>query len=76
MNSKLLSFELTESNDEIEIHCNEEGLDTLLHCLELVKKYKTHDHLISDIWGGNELTSELQGSGNRLINKVTVRYWP
>ncbi|HKL85103.1 MAG TPA: Imm32 family immunity protein [Treponemataceae bacterium] len=77
MNSnKLLSFELRETNEELEIHCNQEGIDTLIRCLELVKKHKTHEHLITDAWGGDELTSELQGQGNKLVNKVTIRYWP
>lgn len=75
MNNKLLSFELRDSGEEIEIHCNEEGLDALIHYLEIVKHHKTHEHLFSDEWGGNELTSEVQGAGNKLVNKVTIRYW-
>ncbi len=75
----LLTFEFTPDCDEVEIHCDRKGLDTLLTILHKLADSKSplprHDHLMTPAWAGNELTEEKQGEQNTLLNKVTVRLW-
>lgn len=76
---KMLTFELTQDGDEIEIHCNQEGLSSFLTVLHRLADAQSglpkHDHLMTPSWAGDELTEEKQGEKNILINKVTVRLW-
>ncbi|TRD14440.1 Imm32 family immunity protein [Palleronia caenipelagi] len=73
--AELLTFELCENGDEVEIHLNDEGLSNLINYLVRLKKSRDHEHLMTEEWGGNELTSIKQGSGNTLLQKVTLRHW-
>ncbi len=73
--SRILTFELLEGKDQLELHCNEEGLVLLIECLTKVLRTGEHEHLMTSSWGGSELTEEAQGIGNQLINKVTVHLW-
>jgi len=77
---KILTFELTPDKDEVEIHCNKAGLESLLATLQKLIKASSdlpkHEHLMTPSWSGNELTEEKQGGGNSLLNKITIRYWP
>jgi hypothetical protein len=78
-NKKMLTFELTPDADELEIHCNQEGLELLLKVLNRLDAAKSplprHDHLMTPSWSGNELTEEIQGEKNVLLHKVTLRLW-
>lgn len=73
---ELLTFEICDDGDELEVHLNEAGLSNLLKYLGRLQKSYDHEHLMTDEWGGHELTSIKQGSKNRIINKVTLRFWP
>ncbi|NPU99714.1 MAG: immunity protein 32 [Candidatus Omnitrophica bacterium] len=76
MSNKLLTFELNNKDERLEIHLNQEGLNDLIAYLENLKsKYKDHLHLMTDTWGGNELTNEKQGKDNLLINHVKIYIW-
>lgn len=72
----LLTFELTPDGEELEIHCDSQGISRLLASLSRTAESRTHDHLMTPSWGGHELTEAKQGKENRLLNKVTIRYWP
>ena len=79
MKKYLLTFELHEGDKakELAIHGSPEGLENLANILlKLVKNTKeghfNHDHLMSDQWGGTELTSEAQSKESELINHVKV----
>lgn len=78
--SKILTFELSPEGDELQIHCNQEGLTTLQGILRRLGESKAplprHDHLMTPSWAGDELSEEKQGEGATLLNKVTVRLWP
>lgn len=71
----LLTFELTEDGDEIEIHGDRDGLLSLIAMLKKVVDYSEHEHLMTPSWGGAELSDEKQGERNTLINKVSIRIW-
>ncbi len=80
MSNKLLTFEVAEDMDSIEIHANQQGLQDLIDRLLRLKnslpgKSSEHEHLMTPAWGGTELTQEKQGKDNTLINKVTIHAW-
>lgn len=79
MAEKMLTFELSKDSDQLEIHGNKEGLEhltaivlKLLHC----KNQKEHSHLMTEAWGGYDLSSETHMKEGRLLNMVTIFYWP
>jgi hypothetical protein len=79
MRKYLLTFELHEDDKakQLAIHGSPEGLENLANILlKLVKNTKeghfNHDHLMSDQWGGTELTSGAQSKESELINHVKV----
>lgn len=74
-NKILLTFEITQDGDEVEIHGNKEGLLGLIASLKKVIDFGEHEHLMTVNWGGAELSDEKQGLSNTLINKVTIRIW-
>jgi len=82
MDKYLLTFELHEDDKakEVAIHGTPEGLQSLAQALlKLVKNTKeghfNHDHLMSEKWGGSELTSEPQSEESELLNHVKVYCW-
>lgn len=80
MTDELLTFELTDSEKELEIHFNRQGLRNLLKILHRLADSDSplprHDHLMTPSWAGNELTEIKQRETNRLLNKVSLRLWP
>lgn len=70
--SEILTFEISNDSQEIEIHGNVEGLTRLVNIIENVIKNQTHNHLMTPSWAGNELSEELQGKNTKLINKVSI----
>jgi|WetSurMetagenome_2_1015567.scaffolds.fasta_scaffold648069_1 hypothetical protein len=80
MSNKLLTFELTEGMDAIEIHADQQGLQDLIDRLLRLKnslpgKSSEHEHLMTPNWGGTELTQDKQSVNSTLINKGTVHLW-
>jgi len=73
----ILSIELNEDKDKVEILFDKEGLIKLRHALEKIdlKNLGTdHVHLMTKEWGGDELTSEVMHEGNTLINDLKLIY--
>ena len=77
MKNKILTFELVKDSDAIEIHVNREGLSSLIEVLQRFSDHKNsdHEHLMTPSWGGKELTENLQGQENKLINHVKIFLW-
>ncbi len=76
---KILTIELTNDGDQLEIHGNEEGLRELMEIIAKLLKTpekQDHNHLMTPSWAGYELTEEKQGETNTLINMATVYFWP
>lgn len=74
----LLTFELSETKDQLFIHSDESGLrfliDELTRLSERVKATDTdHIHLMTKEWGGGELSSESQG--DEVLNYVKIYCW-
>ena len=74
----LLNFELGGNHNEILIHGDEKGLQFLIDKLSRLLAHTKeghfdHDHLMTEEWGGNELSSESQG--DEIINQVKIYCW-
>lgn len=74
----LLTFERGENKDELYIHTDLNGLDNLIDelnkLLKSAEKGKNdHMHLMTEEWGGYELSSESQGG--EVLNHVKVYCW-
>jgi hypothetical protein len=73
----VLTFEIKKSGDEIEVHCDHDGLQALKEQLDflMTQSASMHVHLATPSWAGNELTEEPQGVHGRLIHQVTIHLW-
>ncbi len=74
---KLFTVEVSE--DLVEIHLNNDGIDLLIDRLNFLKKSNknVHAHLMTTEWGGNELTNVKQNSDEKfmLFNHLKLIYW-
>ncbi len=78
MDDYLLTFELSKDGDELHVCTDIPGLEELIgqlsSLLESVKKNKTeHIHLMTEEWGGYELSSQSQVG--TILNHVKVYCW-
>jgi hypothetical protein len=79
----LLTFEVEPEGDVVEIHTDASGLEYLIHqLLSLREKVRQGDHgllhLMTDDWGGEELSNQRQGKGDgvTLAHHVKIHAWP
>lgn len=73
----VLTFEINNRDRILEIHANETGILKLIGILANFSKKKEpdHIHLMTDQWGGEELSSNKIGDENILINHVKIFKW-
>ena len=76
----MLTFEFDKDGDQVFLHGDEDGLRLLRDSLDRLLRntlpgHFNHDHLISEAWGGNELSDIPKESANRLIHHVKVYCW-
>jgi hypothetical protein len=76
-NNFLLTFEWDAKDEILEIHANREGLEKLRTAINtlLSKNGCDHIHLMTEDWGGEELSNEKQCQENEIINHVKVFQW-
>ncbi len=59
--------------DEVEVHLDREGLQSLLKQLEFLKEGRTdHVHLMSESWGGAHLADQPQTADGVAIRHVKI----
>ena len=75
MNKLLLTFEINDKQESIEIHANALGIHVLIEQLQKALKTSDHQHLMTDEWGGQELSSEKQGFANRFVHHIKIIPW-
>lgn len=73
----MLTFEINNGNEQLEIHGDKEGLLKLAKILtEMAEQNESeHCHLMTGDWGGAELSNDKQGLNNILCNHVKVFFW-
>jgi len=81
MSAHKLTFELPSSGDELRIHADVAGLrylaKRLIRLAEIAAAGRTdHEHLMTEEWGGQGLSSEARDPTAELLNKVTIHAWP
>ncbi|MDB6124629.1 MAG: hypothetical protein JWQ71_3622 [Pedosphaera sp.] len=81
MPDHLLTFELGKDGDELFIHGDAAGLRYLARVALRLAEHaeanrREHDHLMTEEWAGQELSSVAQDPASSLLNQVTIRGWP
>ena len=79
----MLAFEINEADGKVEIHADADGLRDLIGDLEHVLAAAAdpaavkpaHAHLMTQAWGGSELSDGPQGDGE-IVNHVKIYCWP
>ncbi len=73
----MLSFEWDEKGERLEIHASKAGLERLLERLNRLAESAPpeHAHMMTEEWGGADLTSEKQNAEAVLINHVKIFRW-
>lgn len=65
--------QIEDGQGEVEIYLNEEGLDFLLSQLAFLKQERTeHVHLMTPLWGGDELTEDKHNQNSLLIHHLRL----
>jgi len=62
----------SDGEAEIEIYCDQEGLEELVKQINFLQNGETHVHLKSNSWAGAELSENRQGEGNILVHHLLV----
>ena len=75
-----LSFATDANGDQVFIHADAGGLDHLIRSLtqirsKLDENVCDHDHLMTDAWGGHELSERTLDGDARLVQHVTIYGW-
>lgn len=75
--SRLLTFELDEKNELLEIHGNNEGLLYLKQQIEslILVEELDHVHMMVPSWGGEELSEERQCEQNQIVPHIKIYKW-
>lgn len=73
----MLTFEADKDNDQLEIHGDKNGLLRLAKILtDMARQQETeHRHLMTEDWGGAELSNDKQGLENKLYHHVKIYIW-
>ena len=74
---RLLTFELSKNHNELFVVGDSNGLRILAAKLtrladKMDQGLSDHEHLMTQEWAGNELSSVPQGEGTELLNQVTI----
>jgi Immunity protein 32 len=76
----ILSFSTDADGDQVFIHADAAGLDHLIQSLTRIRRKLDddicdHDHLMTDAWGGRELSEATLDEGARLVHHVKIYAW-
>ena len=75
-----LSFATDADGDQVFIHADAAGLDHLIRALTGIRRKLEedacdHDHLMTDAWGGHELSERTLDSDARVVHHVKIYGW-
>jgi hypothetical protein len=73
----MLTFEWDKDSGKLEIHADSEGLQDLVTQIEKLQSIKgnEHLHLMTEDWGGEELSDDKQNEKSELIHHVEIFKW-
>ena len=67
----MISVELNQRLDAIELHLDKAGIESLILRLVNLRSVDSHIHLMTPAWGGSEL-GEQPHAANKLINHLII----
>jgi hypothetical protein len=75
-----LSFATDADGHQVFIHADAGGLDYLIRSLTHIRRKLDenvcdHDHLMTDAWGGRELSERTLEKNERLVHHVKIHGW-
>jgi hypothetical protein len=75
-----LSFSTDDDGDQVFIHADAGGLDYLIDSLTQIRRKLDedvceHDHLMTDAWGGQQLSERTLDKDARLVHHVKMYGW-
>jgi len=68
----LLSVEYQADQEELDIVCDDSGLELLIAKLTKLKQNGGHTHLMTPSWAGDELTEDRHTEKGVLVNHVRI----
>ena len=73
----MLTFEWDKDSEQLEIHTDSEGLKELVKQIKKLTSVEgnEHLHLMTEDWGGEELSSSKQNEKSELIHHVKIFKW-
>jgi hypothetical protein len=76
----ILSFGTDKDGSQVFIHADLAGLDHLIRSLSHIRQKVEsgiceHDHMMTDAWGGNELTEKVLDADARTVHHVKIYGW-
>ena len=73
----MLTFEWDKETEQLEIHADKNGLNELTEKLKNLSgnEGEEHLHLLTEDWGGSELSSDKQNEKAKLIHHVKIFKW-
>ena len=73
----MLTFEWDKDSERLEIHADSDGLQELVDQVNKLKSVEgnEHLHLMTEDWGGDELSNDKQNEESELINHVKIFKW-
>lgn len=73
----MLTFEWDKDSEQLEIHLDSKGLQALVKQINKMSDCEgnNHLHLMTDDWGGEELSNEKQNAKSQLIHHVKIFKW-
>jgi hypothetical protein len=76
----ILTFTADREGGQVFIHADAAGLDYLIRSLSRIRKHLDnnvceHDHLMTDAWGGSELTERGLENDAQTVHHVKIYGW-
>ena len=68
----MLTLEVNEDAQTVELYFDSEGLGLLMRRLQLLRDKPGHDHLMTSSWAGTELDETPQGNGTTLKHHLVL----
>jgi len=74
------AYVLDGDSSQLFINADAKGLDRLISTLTSIRQkldenILQHDHLMSAVWGGTDLTQRSAGEGSRTVHHVKICGW-
>lgn len=71
----MLNFEIKKEEENIVyINGDKDGFELLIQRIQWIIEKKDHDHLMTEAWGGDELSAEGCVDDASIVHQVNIRF--